>query len=167
MEEDTGLKFNTFNHGRELDARVVNEIVAAIVEGECKSAINPILVAIDTTEAAVTSRDSTEQVKGPSSGTFYIPGTRVEVLAGFHRVMAARKAVHILEENLKRLRRHIGDAQEDFDDDDFDPADVKTGENMLDDLENKVLAIESLIERIKMWPAKLYSIGMSLIRSKP
>jgi len=79
---------------------------------------------------------------------------------------SSRKAVHILEENLKQLQRCIGNVQEDFDNDNFNPADVKTGENMLNDLENEVLAIENLIERIKMWPAKLYNIGMSLICSK-
>jgi hypothetical protein len=142
------MRFRTINSGRQLDTKVVGEIAKMLAQGGCKNTTYPLIVAINAGEidpkSLVSKYDTITHTPKLGRVKFHSADSVVEVLAGYRRVMAAQQAVDILDKRLKELEEHVGVAQEDHDDGDFDPDKEVTriDVNVLDGLTNLVGAIE-------------------------
>lgn len=152
--------------------------------GECYSKANPLVVAVDSSllRQELLAKD-TEKFEDPPKVKFKGPApVKLELLAGMHRVKAARIASGALRSQLEKVERRSGrvqknlrrggsmDGREATDDGEASDEEVATdelptGDSQLgDDLEQATedLAewIKRTIESVETWPVRFYDIGL-------
>ena len=169
VDASDNFVFNAFNHGRQLDNKVIKGIVDLMVDGRCKNASNPLIIAIGSTEVdpETLTQDYNQNSHKPELRTirFKQSSQKLIVLAGFHRITAAQKVVTILRKRLVDVQTDAEKAQEEYDGDDFNPDEVQPEGDPLHTLNDQALTIEDLIKRVEIWPVRFYDIGSSQIPS--
>jgi hypothetical protein len=170
VSTEIDLIFGTFNTGRRVVPKLVDSIAKAIADGKCKSASNPLVVAVKRAEIEVESLalnynplDHTPPLR---PAVFRCSNPRIETLAGLQRVSATKKALEALEKRFTMLQVDLDKAQSAHDDDEFDPNEVRSDEKHLRALEEAASTVEDLIGRVKIWPVHFYDIGPSFTPSK-
>lgn len=171
MDGGPQLIFRTYNPGRTTNRDTVSAMAAMIEVGRCDSRSNPLVVAIDVkaikTESLTRSYDATNHTPSLHDAEFTYTNPRLEVLAGAHRVFAARQAKTKLESDIAKFRTRLkeDEVSDDSGDDDYNPdaeaeAD-KTPEvgTTAEILKGAIQAKQVAIEGASVWPIHFYDFG--------
>jgi len=168
------IKLKTFNPARGTDEELVRYMTAMMTSGDCRSEANPLIIAVDP---KLVIAETLTKDPADVGAVQFVPGKQValELLAGMHRVVAARRASQHLRELCQKLLKQLGrggqEGQEGV-------GDKPNGEGEVDELEEetqtsqerqhqeRVAALERQVEKLKemieaveTWPVKFYDIG--------
>lgn len=156
QNEMVDLKFGTYNPGRQTQEDLVRFMAEKMNLGECNSESNPLVIAV---EAAKTSSESL--VTGPSDRNQPSAFRQVEfntrtsvpleLLAGMHRVKAARLASGYLTLRLKKLKRTIDKPRK--------HSKEQIEDQLIDAIKEEIAAVTRTIELVERWPVRFYDIG--------
>lgn len=143
------FRFNTYNRGRTLQPDVFRTMVDMMSVGDCPNVRDPLVVAVDITLVDIHSlahEGSPNPLKTVPLTNGAVP---LELLAGMHRVLAARAALGTLKKHLKVLRIRK---------DNTDGA-TPDGKAAAKTTKAAIEAASAAIKLIKTWPVRFYSIG--------
>ena len=152
------LKFGTFNPGRKTQNDLLRSMTERMKLGECNSESNHLIVAVEGSKIRPesftldpTTQDGRRKLK---TVTFSTSGSvTLEVLAGMHRVKAARSASAALRLQLNNLQKRFGSGREDSE------GEGNEDRPLFDAVENEMAALKDVVELVEEWPVDFYNIG--------
>lgn len=157
------LRFRTYNPGREIQEDLLRSMVERMKLGQCSSASNPLIVAVDlamvNTESLTICDANQTQPEGLKKVIFNTSApVSLELLAGMHRVKAARIASEQLRARFRKLDQRLSTQPNP---EAFPP---EQGENdpLLFALRDELAVVKNVIELVEHWPVHFYDIGMPL-----
>ena len=155
MEESVVLKFNTYNRGRQIQNAVLQTMAQQLTAGGRGSANNYLVVAIDKgsikPDSLVQDNQGNDELQKVE---FTSREVSIEVLAGWHRIMAARSATESLEARWYVVDKQCADTQESDDAE----SDGSAGEqNVFDETRD---LISNTMTELATWPTQFYDIGV-------
>lgn len=149
------VKFGTFNPGRKVQTELLRAMVGRMTLGDCTSESSPLIIAIDPSKVSL----ETLAVDGPDRNAEFAAGGTValELLAGMHRVKAARLVSKHLRSQLAKIERRFGDdsLSDDLDEDSGDHELTRA-------IEQQVARLKEVVEKVESWPVMFYDIGEHL-----
>ena len=137
--------------------------------GDCRSELNPLIVAVDRTlikqdSLTMTPNSQLKQVEFNSEQV-----VQLDVLSGMHRAYAAREASVILradyrkiEDRLSNSSMEAGKASEDDSEDDSedeDPPALGRHQALAAAMGDQMETIKEVMELVEEWPVQFYDIG--------
>jgi len=159
------LNFGTFNPGRQNQEDLLQYMAGMMKLGECHSESNPLTIAVDA--SLIKLETLTKEPKEPVPVGFKSarPVT-LELLAGAHRVLAARRASTTLRRELQKLLKRQGSME--LHRDDGEPSEEEDRPTL--DLQHQAIVaaikiqienVKGVIELVEQWPVLFYDIGGS------
>lgn len=165
-----GMKFNTYNEGRKIQESVRRKMFEMMKFGECYSEKYPLIVAVQGSQ--VDAESLADGYPTPSTKLvdvkFVAPGpTSLELLAGMHRVVAARAVSATLGDRLRKvkdqLERHRRQGAEDEGGADAEnPSDSSGRGSRLayaSALTVDVDETKEIIEKVEKWAVQFYDLS--------
>lgn len=162
------LVLRKFNPTREIQHDLVRKISKALEKGENRASSNPLVIAIDQnnidTSVLADSYDIVRKSPALTAASITNPKTPLFVLAGFHRVSAARSAIKSLGDRLEKLKvslekiksPHAHGRNEGGD----DPSQAHQA-SLTSTIMSEIETLESLLEAAQVWPVWFYDFGWS------
>jgi len=158
MNSQVELKFRTYNKGRQVQKDVLGTMTRMMKSGDCHAPKQPLVVAVSRAQIKL---ESLAQGEGGLGGVEFTPGTKatVEVLAGLHRVEAARSASVYLRVRLTKLQKQLDRYGTEGSSDSEGERASGDGLGFAELAEREVGLTKDIIESIETWPVKFYDIG--------
>lgn len=163
------IEFGTYNPGRQIQQAVFQSMVEMMKLGQCDSDRSPLIIAIDANQ--INHETLVENSPNSSKALVKIGFSteevvRLELLAGMHRVKAARTATTTLRKELENLKAKLADAKgEDSEDDDYSPGEESgppepgTNHHLQCVIKKQITMTKGIIKKVERWPVQFYDIG--------
>lgn len=154
------LKFRTYNQGREIQEDLIRSMVERMKLGQCSSLTNPLIIAVDVAKIdpeCLSIRGADEDQPGALKKVRFTTAApaSLEVLAGMHRVRAARRASSQLRTRLGKLEKQLG-----VEPNTQDPSEEHNEENpFVRALGDELREVKDVIELVENWPVRFYDMG--------
>lgn len=161
QNEKTRLIFGTFNPGRQEHKSVLDEMVKMLLQGECHSADNPLVMAVRGNDIVACSLTKEAQPGSLKTAQFLQHGGRaapLEVLAGMHRIKAVQRASKVLNDRLSKLEADLDEAGQDRSEDE-EGLPRGQDEEFVAAIQGNIEVTEQVIGLFKTWPVRFYDIG--------
>ena len=155
------LKFGTYNSGRTLQDDLYQAMVGMMKIGDCTSADNPLILAVEPGHINLDTLNEQGNVVGKLKDIEFLDRPPLELLAGMHRVHAARAVSKYLRTLLRKLenstpgRRPLERAGDGSDED--GPTDEVTQATKA--FEAEINWVKSTLALVEVWPVHVYDIG--------
>jgi len=160
------LMMRTYNPGRQVEQELVRYMVGMMSSGDCRSDSNPLTIAVDG--GLIDQRTLTKEAGELTEVRFLGTGSvTLELLAGMHRVLAAREASKALRGRLEKLEKQLGDeadgeaGDEEYVEGEDRPPRDRQQEERTAAVERQLEGLKGMIESVETWPIQFYDIGGS------
>jgi hypothetical protein len=146
---------NKYNHGREINQQVFEQMVADMTSGRCYVERNPVIIAIDpeTIDTQALAKNAEDEI----SDIVFAGGrmTTIYVLNGVHRLSAAADVFKRLRKVWRQQEIEIQEQEDNIKDPNCPDRDQV--EDDIARLRRAVSAMKDVIELVQDWPAHIYS----------